>query len=52
MSPILRVGPSFMVKDFWKHPYRHLKRYVSMVILNQGKLTMKADHYNGSGSII
>lgn len=51
MQPKFRVGPSSLVKAFWKHLYKHLQRYIFMVILDQSKLTMKADCYINSENI-
>lgn len=48
VTQIQGVLLSSLVNDFWQHPYEHLRRYVSVVILNQSKLTMKADRYISS----
>lgn len=34
----------FAVKSFWKPPHRYSQRYVSMVILNLLKLTVRIHH--------
>lgn len=34
VPPTFRMGFLSSVKPFWKHPYRHPYKYVSMVILN------------------
>jgi hypothetical protein len=45
LSPIQRMVLATLINVIKITPYRNIRKYISLVILGSGKLTINSDHY-------